>query len=211
VTDEAPEVLFVLSFDDLPVVVPDPVGPFRVVLLFVNTDEDGRWKLHYAATGGSEGSVWIEAEDDAGNSFDVLSGGESRGDESPLVGWWTVTQPAGQRSTSLRLAFSFDEATKADEWTEDTESMRARARALIAIRQGQLMAATNRQLIADLMYTSEDRTTAVARLMEPPLTLSEQQAHHVADLSLGRLTAESRRLMEEELGAREVELRELGD
>ncbi len=210
VTDPGPDAAFDLFVADLPLVVPGPVGPLRVVLLDLAT-RDGAWRLHYAATGKSDRSIWIEAEDEAGNEFDVRSGGYSRGDDAPIVGWWTLRSPTEVRPGVLRLKLFFDESSPIDEWEGDVEAKRARARARADILHAQLLVAENRQFVAELMYASDEQSTAIAQLIAPPLELSELQAHYVADLSLRRLTQQSRRLIEEELRECQAQLRDLDD
>lgn len=209
-TDPGPDAAFDLFVTDLPLVVPGPVGPFRVVLLDLAT-RDGAWRLHYAATGDSDGGIWIEAEDEAGNDCEVRSGGDSRGDDGPIVGWWSLRCLTEVRPDVLRLRLFFDESSPIDDWNEDVEAGRARVRARADILQARLLAAENRQFVAELMYASDKRTTAVGQLMAPPLELSELQAHYVADLSLEGLTQQSRRLIEEELRRCEAQLRDLDD
>lgn len=213
-TDEAPEndppdARFDLSVEDLPVVVPGFVGPFRVVLLALSAVED-EWQLHYAATGSADGGVWIEAEDDAGNSYDVQGGTYSRGDADPIVGRWTLIPPTGVAPGVLRLALFYDQSSQPESWDESAEEKRERTRARIDILQAQLLAAEKRQLVAELMYTSHERTTAIARVMES-LDLSEFQAHCVADVALGRMTEQSRQELQEQLRAHQEQLRVLGD
>lgn len=207
--DAVPDALYDLFIEDLPVVVPGFVGPFRVVLLALSNGED-EWQLHYAATGDTEGGLSIEAQDDAGNSYDALTGFFSSGDADLIVGRWNLTPLTAVEPALLHLALFFDESLQPESWDEDVDDKRARTRARIDILQAQLLASADRQVIAELMYSSDERATAIARLMED-LDLSELQAHYVADLPLGRMTGQSRQLIEEELRRYQTELRELGD
>ena len=207
--NDVPDARFDLSVEHLPVVVPGFVGPFRVVLLALSAVDD-EWQLHYAATGSADGGVWIEAEDDAGNSYDARGGSYSRGDADPIVGRWNLIPPTGVEPAILRLALFYDQSSQAESWDESAEDKRDRARARIDLLQAQLLAAEKRQLVADLMYTSNERTTAIARVIES-LDLSEFQAHFVADFALGRMTEQSRHELQEQLRACQAELRELGD
>ena len=81
--------------------VPGFVGPFRVFLLALSAVED-EWQLHYAATGSADGGVSMEAEDDAGNSYDVRAGTYSRGNADPIVGRWNLIPPTGVEPAVLR-------------------------------------------------------------------------------------------------------------
>jgi hypothetical protein len=202
---DVPHARFDLSIQDLPVVVPGFVGPFRIVLLALSAVQD-EWQLHYAAMGDTKGGVRIEAEDDTGNSYDVRGGTESGGDADPIVGRWDLIPPAGVEPTFLRLTLFFDEWSQQESWDESVEDKRERARRWIDILEAQLAAAEHRHLLADLMYTSDERTTAIARVIES-LDQSEFQAHFVADLSLGRMTEHSRQRLREQLGAYRTELR----
>lgn len=207
--NDVPDARFDLSVEDLPVVVPGFVGPFRVVLLALSAVED-EWQLHYAATGSTDGGVWIEAEDDAGNSYDVRGGTHSIGDADLIVGRWDLIPPTGVDPAFVRLALFHDESSQPESWDESVEYKRDRARARIDIVKAQLLATEERQLVAELMYTSDERTTAIARVIES-LDLAEFQAHFVADLALGRMTEQSRQELQEQLRAYQAELRELGE
>lgn len=207
--NDEPDVRFDVSVEDLPVVVPGLVGPFRVVLLALSAVDD-EWQLHYAAKGDHEGGVWIEAEDDAGNNYSVRGGAHSSGDADLIIGRWDVIPPTGVEPGFLRLALFYDQSSQPESWDESAEHKRDRARARIDILQAQLLAAERRQVVAELMYSSEDRTTAIARVIES-LDLSELQAHVVADLALGRMAEQSRQELQEQLRAYQTELRELGD
>lgn len=114
------------------------------------------------------------------------------------------------RTGHLRLALFYDQSSQAESWDESAEDKRDRARTRVDLLQAQLLAAEKRQLVAELMYTSNERTTAIARVIES-LDLSEFQAHFVADFSLGRMTEQSRQELQEQLSACQAELRELGD
>ena len=152
----------------------------------------------------------IEAEDDAGNTYDVRGGTETRGDADPILGRWDLIPPAGVEPGVMRLTLFFDEWSQPESWDESVEDKRERARRWIDILEAQLAAADHRHLLADLMYTSDERTTAIARVVEA-VALSEFQAHFVADFSLGRMTEQSRQQLREQLSGFRTELRELGD
>jgi hypothetical protein len=207
--NDVPDARFDLSVADLPVVVPGFVGPFRVVLLALSAVDD-EWQLHYAATGSNDGGVWIEADDDAGNSYDVRGGTQSSGDADLIVGRWDLVPPTAFEPAFLRLALFYDQSSQPESWDESAENKRKRARAWIDILQAQLLTAEKRQVVTELMYTSDQRTTAIAHVIEL-LDLSEFQAHFVADLTLGRMTEQSRQQLQEQLHAYQTELRELGD
>lgn len=152
----------------------------------------------------------LEAEDDAGNSYVVPGGTESRGDADPVVGRWDLVPPPGVEPGLLRLRLFFDEWSQPAGSGESVEDKRERARRWIDILEAQLAAAEHRHVLADLMYTSDERTTAIARVVES-VDLSEFQAHFVADFSLGRMTEKSRQHLREQLSGFQTQLRELGD
>ena len=88
--------------------------------------------------------------------------------------------------------------------TRRTEFRLRKARARAHIVEGLLRAIDMLDAVIATIRGSDDRPAARAALMAEPFSFSEEQANHILDMTLGRLTRLGRTELEEEM----AELRE---
>src|SRR5271167_2189317 len=108
------------------------------------------------------------------------------------------------RTLNLAQALSHYVAHQVDVVTRRTQFRLRKAEARAHIVEGLLKAIDMLDLVIATIRGSDDRSAARTALMTAPFSFSEEQANHILDMTLGRLTRLGRIELEEEL----AELRE---
>jgi len=108
------------------------------------------------------------------------------------------------RTLNLAQALTHYIAHQVDVVTRRTQFRLRKAEARAHIVQGLLKAIDMLDLVIATIRASDDRAAARASLMAAPFDFSEEQANHILDMTLGRLTRLGRSELEEEM----VKLRE---
>lgn len=103
------------------------------------------------------------------------------------------------RTLNLAQALGHYVAHQIEVVTRRSEYRLRRARARAHIVEGLLRAIDQLDAVISTIRGSEDRATARAALMAAPFSFSEEQANHILDMTLGRLTRLGRTELQEEL------------
>jgi DNA gyrase subunit A len=103
------------------------------------------------------------------------------------------------RTLSLSQALTHYIAHQVDVVTRRTEFRLRKAEARAHIVEGLLKAIDMLDQVIATIRGSDDRPAARSALMAPPFDFSEEQANHILDMTLGRLTRLGRSELEEEM------------
>jgi DNA gyrase subunit A len=93
--------------------------------------------------------------------------------------------------------------------TRRSEFLLEKARARAHVVEGLLKAIDMLDAVIATIRASEDRPAALVALRAEPFDFSEEQANHILDMTLGRLTRLGRTNLEEELASLRAEIEEL--
>ena len=104
------------------------------------------------------------------------------------------------RTLNLRQALEAYVAHQVEVVTRRSEFRLARARERAHIVEGLLKAIEMLDAVIETIRNSDDRPAARQALMASPFSFTEEQANHILDLTLGRLTRLGRSELEEEMG-----------
>ena len=185
-----------VAIDALPLVLPQPIGGRRIVLLQAANDSD-IWQLDYAAVGTESRYLSVDVEDDLDNSY-TSTGGWSSSDPNLVHGSYTFEPRLNDQARSLKVVFSLEENAEAST-VDGRLSPALVARHWVDRLEGQLRGWTRRQEVVDIVLNASTRLEAKDRLVEPPLGLLDGDAEAILDLPLRRFTADGERELRNEL------------
>ena len=103
------------------------------------------------------------------------------------------------RTLNLAQALAYYAEHQVDVVTRRSEFRLRKARARAHIVEGLLKAIDMLDAVIAAIRASDDRPAARAALMAEPFSFSEEQANHILDMTLGRLTRLGRSNLEEEM------------
>jgi DNA gyrase subunit A len=113
------------------------------------------------------------------------------------------------RLVNLAQALTAYIAHQVEVVTRRSEDRLRRAQARAHILEGLLRAIDMLDAVIATIRASDDRGAARANLMAEPFVFSEDQANHILDMTLGRLTRLGRSELEEEMAALRITIAEL--
>jgi DNA gyrase subunit A len=113
------------------------------------------------------------------------------------------------RTLNLQQALTHYIAHQVEVITRRTQFRLRKAEARAHIVEGLLKAIDMLDLVIATIRGSDDRPSARAALMAAPFEFSEEQANHILDMTLGRLTRIGRSELEEEMAKLRVVIAEL--
>ncbi|MDQ3640215.1 MAG: hypothetical protein M3450_01785 [Actinomycetota bacterium] len=187
-----------IALDQLPLVLPQQLGGLRIVLLRRQNSEDDSWDLDYAAIGLETRNLWVEARDEGGNEYTVTTSWNA--DDGELVyGTYTFAPGLADEVGSLRFIFSLEDSQAVSTSQHEELTPERVAAHWVERLDAQLVGWAQRNSLVEAVISASTRHEAIERLTAPPFGLSDAQARHVLDLSLGRLTAEGQHELIEDL------------
>lgn len=196
--DDHEEISVEVVLEELPLVLPRPLGGLRIVLLRASNTDDDSWELDFATVGIDSRDFWVEARDADGKKYGATTRWCSS--EGGLVnGTYTFRPRLADIATSLQFVLSVDaEEGSATSGQEDAASAQV-ASHWVERLEAQLAAWARRDALIEAILATQTRSEAIERLTAAPFRFSDTWAASILDLPIGRLTREGEKDLREDL------------